>query len=828
MYNQPLVTECARSTSVAGRQPTKVSFPGLFALWCLTLALWAAPGLHDATAAQLSVVHGSGSGDYAPGTLVHIWANPYESADPHTETSESPEATQPDRVFSHWSGDVEYLSDPVSYSPTLIMPYETVTLQAEYDDAPRWISPRVLKAFPDAPQGVILMFHGHNGSAESVFDSAETKSFIRAALRRDLGVVAIDSFSRAERRWDDTDDPLENVDLQRVGAVWQELLADGVVRADDPIYALGISNGGIFTVLLARHAEAVLGTNLQATAIYGHPAGLMQEQDPTPTILLVADKDEIVNNDLIWDGYANLVNRGVATQLLTNYESPLYPRRFWRIAGVSAYTSEQLVASIADAGLLDPDNFLVPEAFEDFDGNGSPDWWDALPKDFEWPADEIETQLYVVSARHAFFGDSNERTLDFLLNPTTIIDRVPFVGDFTPSSGPADTLVTISGSGFVDVQEVSFNGAPAEFALVNSRSLQARVPATATTGPLVVRNSVGSATSAADFVVDGPRIDSFEPVSAPVGTLVTVLGANLKDVTSVTFGGISAVEIQETWDGSRLFARVPNGAETGPIVVATVATEVTSAEDFVVEGPRIDSFEPASAPVGAVVTILGANLRNVNSVTFDGVPAAELQEKADGSLLYARVPNGAETGPIMVATAAGDVTSTEDFIVEGMHLDSFQPASAPIGAVVTILGANLRNVTSVTIAGVPASEFQERADGSELYARVPAGAETGPIVVSTITGDATSQDDFVVMLPPVITSVTPTSGPVGTEVTISGSGFNATAAVAFRPRIASSFEVLSDTELRAIVPPSALNGPITVQTPAGVVTSAERFKIQPD
>ncbi len=69
--------------------------------------------------------------------------------------------------------------------------------------------------------------------------------------------------------------------------------------------------------------------------------------------------------------------------------------------------------------------------------------------------------------------------------------------------------------------------------------------------------------------------------------------------------------------------------------------------------------------------------------------------------------------------------------------------------------------------------------------------------------------------PPVITEIAPASGPTGTTVTITGSGFEAgtgTTAVEFNGVESSGFVVISDTEIKAIVPETATTGAITVFT----------------
>ncbi|AGY57912.1 FG-GAP-like repeat-containing protein [Gloeobacter kilaueensis] len=83
--------------------------------------------------------------------------------------------------------------------------------------------------------------------------------------------------------------------------------------------------------------------------------------------------------------------------------------------------------------------------------------------------------------------------------------------------------------------------------------------------------------------------------------------------------------------------------------------------------------------------------------------------------------------------------------------------------------------------------------------------------------------------PPTITALTPRFGAVGSEVTITGTGFSSTTAVTFRlgfpkKRVAAQFTVISDTEIRAVVPQGAKKlGRIAVETPAGEAVSPVVF-----
>ena len=158
-------------------------------------------------------------------------------------------------------------------------------------------------------------------------------------------------------------------------------------------------------------------------------------------------------------------------------------------------------------------------------------------------------------------------------------------------------------------------------------------------------------------------------------------------------------------------------------------------------------------------------------------------------------------------------------------VSSFSPPSGLVGTEVTISGSRFISATQVSFGGTPAASFTIDS-GSQIRANVPSGAASGKIGVTNASGTGFSADDFTVIVPPSISSFTPTSGPVATEVTISGSGFSGTTHVKFNGLTASSFSVDSDSQIRADVPNGATTGPISVFNPAGSDTSTGNFTVE--
>jgi hypothetical protein len=78
----------------------------------------------------------------------------------------------------------------------------------------------------------------------------------------------------------------------------------------------------------------------------------------------------------------------------------------------------------------------------------------------------------------------------------------------------------------------------------------------------------------------------------------------------------------------------------------------------------ITGFSPAMGSQGASISISGTNLLAVTSVLFNGVNASFTN--TSNSSLTAVVPAGASTGPVTLMTPSGNVTSTNNFLIDNV------------------------------------------------------------------------------------------------------------------------------------------------------------------
>ena len=324
----------------------------------------------------------------------------------------------------------------------------------------------------------------------------------------------------------------------------------------------------------------------------------------------------------------------------------------------------------------------------------------------------------------------------------------PTVTGFAPASGPVGTSVVVTGTGFTGATAVAFNGlAAASFAVNSATQITAVVPAGATSGPISVTTPAGgpvaSATSFTVSAAAGPTITGFAPASGPVGTSVVVTGTGFTGATAVAFNGLAAASFAVN-SATQITAVVPAGATSGPISVTTPAGgPVASATSFTVSaaaGPTVTGFAPASGPVGTSVVVTGTGFTGATAVAFNGLAAASFAVNS-ATQITAVVPAGATSGPISVTTpAGGPVASATSFTVTaaaGPTVTGFAPASGPVGTSVVVTGTGFTGATAVAFNGLAAASFAVNS-ATQITAVVPAGATSGPISVTTLSGTAAS------------------------------------------------------------------------------------------
>ena len=333
-----------------------------------------------------------------------------------------------------------------------------------------------------------------------------------------------------------------------------------------------------------------------------------------------------------------------------------------------------------------------------------------------------------------------------------------------------------------------------------------------------------------------PTITSLSPTSGAVGTSVTITGTNFGSSvgsSTVTFNGTPATTISN-WRATSIIVPVPAGATTGPVVVTVGGVPSNGAAFTVIPTPNITSLSPTSGPISTSVTIAGTNFggsQGQSTVTFNAIPAGTATSWSATSVVIP-VPNGATTGNVVV-TVSGVSSNGVLFTVTspGPSISSLSLTQGPVGATLTVNGSNFGTTqggSTVTFNGVTATATSNWS-ATSFNVTVPAGATTGNVVV-TVNGALSNGVPFTVTPPPNITTIAPTSGPIGANVIITGTNFGPTVGtiqsfVTFNgsQTRASNW---SDTSITAPVPVGATTGNVLVNV-GGVPSNGVPFTVTP-
>ena len=178
--------------------------------------------------------------------------------------------------------------------------------------------------------------------------------------------------------------------------------------------------------------------------------------------------------------------------------------------------------------------------------------------------------------------------------------------------------------------------------------------------------------------------------------------------------------------------------------LAACSPEELSTDQFEDDAVVLSAVAPNPVVRGAELRIIGSNLDKIVEVRIPGAdPITDIQVVASGRISEIRVVTpkaGAEdvpvVGPVEIVDKSGNVYKSKADLTftEGIVFDSFSPASAMPGDVVTVKGDYLYNVQQVVLNdGVYVTGDQiTQKSRRELKFIVPSNAVTGPVTIGDV------------------------------------------------------------------------------------------------
>ncbi|MSU59683.1 MAG: hypothetical protein EXS35_16210, partial [Pedosphaera sp.] len=412
----------------------------------------------------------------------------------------------------------------------------------------------------------------------------------------------------------------------------------------------------------------------------------------------------------------------------------------------------------------------------------------------------------------------------------------PLITGVTPASGPTagGTLITITGSNFVDGLSVFIGGSGADSVNFSNATLVTAVTPAHAPGLVdvtVINPDYQTAVAPNAFTfLAPPSIISVAPTNGPVagGTLVTITGSNFVSGLTVTFGSSNAASVN--FSNSTLITAVSPAHAAGVVDITVVNPDLqsalaTNAFTFIAP-PLVTSVTPTNGPDagGTLVTIAGSNFVSGLTVTFGSSNAASVN--FSNSTLITAVSPAHAAGVVDVTVQNPDsqtATATNAFTFEAPP----PPAPFVITSIVPLTDTAFIVTWNSVSNQLYSVQFKSTVDAANWLTLATVTA-TGVSTSYTNTGLAGIAQRFyrvvqVSASAPMIIAINPTNGPTagGTAVTVTGSNFVAGALVIFGGELSPSVTVSNDTTLVAISPAhSAGSFNVTVQNPDSQSTTA--------
>ncbi|MGO3146443.1 MAG: beta strand repeat-containing protein, partial [Leucobacter sp.] len=404
----------------------------------------------------------------------------------------------------------------------------------------------------------------------------------------------------------------------------------------------------------------------------------------------------------------------------------------------------------------------------------------------------------------------------------------PTITDLTPTEGPetGGTEVTITGTGFTDATGVTFDGTiGTAFDVVSDTEITATTPAgDVGTADVIIEHPVGNSEPGTFTYLAVPSITDLTPTEGPEtgGTVVTITGTGFTDASGVTFAGTAGTVFDVVSD-TQITVTTPAGTPGVADVIVEHPVEDSTPGDFTyLAVPSVTELTPTEGPEtgGTEVTIIGTGFTGATGVTFEGVAGVDFNVDSDTEITVTTPAGTPGVADVIVEHPVEDSTPGDFTYLAVPSITDLTPTEGPEtgGTVVTITGTGFTDATAVTFDETAGTAFDVVSD-TQITVTTPAGTPgVADVIIEHPVEDSSPGGFTYLAVPPVISGITPNTGPEtgGTTVTITGSDFTDATGVTFDGAPGTSFIIVNDTTITVVTPPGTVGvADVVVEHPAG-------------
>lgn len=423
----------------------------------------------------------------------------------------------------------------------------------------------------------------------------------------------------------------------------------------------------------------------------------------------------------------------------------------------------------------------------------------------------------------------------------------PTVTSVAFNAGPlaGGTSVTVNGTNFLSGATVRFDTSSCVVTATTATTITCLTPAHAAgsvavtvTNPDSQAGSLGSAFT----YQNAPTISSVSPAigSSAGGTTISITGTGFLTGSSVSVGSVNCAVTAENSTSITCTTSARAAGTVDVIVTNTDSQSATRTNSFTyLDAPTIATVSPNAGALagGSTLTISGTNFFAGAAVSLGGSACTVLT--LTGTSITCRTT--ARSAGLVAATVTNIDSQTGNLAGAFEYrpaptVTSVSPSFGAIGGgtAITVTGTGFVTGASVNVGSAPCTITAPAMTATTINCTTTLSMVSGSVAVTVINPvdlqQGTRATSFIYLMPPTISAVSPSAGPLagGSTITITGTSFFPGATVTVDGSACTGVSVLSDTSITCVTPAHAAGSvPVVVtNSDSQFATRASGFTYQ--
>lgn len=346
------------------------------------------------------------------------------------------------------------------------------------------------------------------------------------------------------------------------------------------------------------------------------------------------------------------------------------------------------------------------------------------------------------------------------------------------------------------------------------------------------------------FEDDSVVLSAFAPNPVVRGAELRIKGSNLDKIAEVQVPGaepITDIEVVSAGRFSEIRVVIPKaGAEdvsvSGPVVIVdnNGRTYQSKTNLLFTEGIVLDSFSPAEAMPGDIITVKGDYLYNVQQVVLNNgvyVTGDQITEKSRRELKFI-VPSDAVTGPVTVGDVneldnpdgliPNNIPSEATLTIGSPEVKSADRGMLKAGAEIKVEGTFLDMIASATVGGTVV-DMELAEDNKSITVVLPATVQDGDVVLTSYAGEDFNAGAYTTVVPTQLAIKAESRYKAGLIATVTGKDLDLVSGADLAGTVLDY--VYADGNISFTIPAVAVDGAVTLALANGKTVATDAVEL---